>query len=101
MVRNAFRIGGGAGGWSAASRGRSSRSSCSLVQTIANRSPSLVKSVAVLAGDSIDEPVEAQRGQVVAGLVGGVVDAVEQCGHQGAQALVGPSMLKPFGRKPI
>ena len=41
------------------------------------------------AGDAGDEPVDAQPGQVVAGLVHGVVGAAEQSGHQGAQALVG------------
>jgi hypothetical protein len=45
--------------------------------------------VAVFARDSCDESVEAEAGQVVAGLVGGVVQTAEQSGHQGAQALVG------------
>ena len=39
--------------------------------------------VAVAARDSSDQPVDAQPGQVVAGLVQGVGGAVEQAGHQG------------------
>src|SRR5512143_3290868 len=88
MVCKVFRTCGGAGGLSVASRGRSRRS-WSLVSKIENRSPSLVSQVVVAAGDAFDEPVAAQSGQVVAGLIHAVGGAAEQPGHQGAQALVG------------
>ena len=46
--------------------------------------------VGVGAWSAFDESVEAQPGEVVAGLVDGVGDA-EQMAHLGAQALVGES----------
>ena len=58
------------------------------------------ESVAVLAGDSIDEPVEAQRGQVVAGLVGGVVDAVEQClGETAGPVVAATDYMRTFAEQ--
>ena len=47
------------------------------------------QAVEVAAGDAGDEPIASEPSQVVTGLVGGVVDAAEQSGHQGTQALVG------------
>lgn len=47
-----------------------------------------VEAVGVSARDAGDEPVCPEAGQVVAGLVHGVVHTAEQSGHQGSQALV-------------
>ncbi|MCF1815938.1 MULTISPECIES: hypothetical protein [Mycobacterium] len=58
---------------------------------VEDRKPQAVagEPVAVLAGDAGDQAVDPEPGQIVAGLVHGVVRTAEQSGHQGAQALVG------------
>src|SRR6266567_5620089 len=55
---------------------------------VGEQQPVAGQGVAVAAGHAFDQPVTAQPGQVVAGLVH-AVGAVQQAGHQGAQAPVG------------
>ena len=50
--------------------------------------PVIGEAVEILGWDAGDQPVAGEPGQVVAGLVHGVVDAAEQSGHK-ARRLVG------------
>lgn len=87
MTCNAARRDGGAGGWSAASRGVSSRLATK-VREDRPAQPVIGERVGVGALDAADQPFESQPSQVISHLCAGV-GAAEQSAALGAKAPVG------------